>query len=65
MRILVLIDDPGVLELDVEVLIHGVKDPSNGEIVLQLHCHLFAHQLLEVREEQLQSKQEKLEIGGS
>lgn len=52
--ILVLVDDAGVLKLDVEVLIDGVEDASDGEIVLQLHRHLFAHQLLEVREEKLQ-----------
>ena len=54
MRVFVLVYDPDVLELDVEVLVDGVEDPSDGEIVLQFNRHFFPHQLLEVGEEELQ-----------
>ena len=53
-RVLVLIDNPSVFKLDIEVLINRVKSSSNGEIVLELHCYFSAHQLLKIREEQLQ-----------
>lgn len=52
MRILVLVDDPGVLELDVEVLIDRVERAADGQVVLELHRHLLPHELLEVGEEQ-------------
>lgn len=54
MRILVLINNPSVLELDIEVLINGVKGSSDCQIILQLHCHFSSHQVLEIRKEQLQ-----------
>lgn len=55
MRVLVLIDNPSVFELDVEVLIHRVQCPSYRQIILQLHCHFSPHQILEIRKEQLPS----------
>lgn len=53
MGVLVLVDDPGVLELDVQVLIDGVEDALDSQVILQLHRHLLPHQFLEVREEEL------------
>lgn len=53
-RVLVLIDNPSVLELDVEVLVDGVERAPDGQIILQLHGDFSAHQVLEVGEEQLQ-----------
>ena len=44
-------DDPSVLELDVEVLIDRVERATDGQIVLELHCHFLPHELLEVGEE--------------
>ena len=52
-RVLVLINDASVFELDVEVLINGMQCPSDGQIVLQLYGYFSSHQILEVREEQL------------
>lgn len=53
MRVLFLIDDASVFELDVEVLINRMQRPFDGQIVLQLHDYFPPHQILEVREEQL------------
>jgi len=55
-RVLVLIDNAGVLELDVEVLIDRVKSSSNCQIILQLYRHFFPYQILEIRKEQLHPK---------
>lgn len=52
-RVLVLIDNPSILELDIEVLINGVKGSSDSQIVLQLHRHFSSHQVFEIRKEQL------------
>lgn len=57
MRVLVLVDNPSVLELDVEVLVDGVERAADGQVVLELHRHLLPHELLEVGEEQLHSNQ--------
>jgi len=54
--ILVLIDNTGVLELDVEVLVNRVERPTYCQVILELHCHLLPHELLEVGEEQLHQK---------
>jgi hypothetical protein len=54
--ILVLVDYAGVLELDVEVLVNRVERPADRQVILELHCHLLPHQLLEVGEEQLHEK---------
>jgi hypothetical protein len=51
-RVLVLVDNPSVLELDVEVLVDGVERAADGQVVLELHRHLLPHELLEVGEEQ-------------
>lgn len=59
MGVLVLIDNPSVLELYIEVLIYRMEDSSDGEVVLQLHRHFLPHQLLEIREEELRGKEEK------
>ena len=54
MGVLVLVNNPSVLELDVEVLVDRVECPANRQVVLKLHRHLLPHELLEVGEEQLQ-----------
>jgi hypothetical protein len=54
--ILVLIDNTGVLKLDVEVLVNRVERPTYCQVILELHCDLLPHELLEVGEEQLQKK---------
>ena len=59
-RILFLIDNPSVLELDIEVLINGVKGSSDCQIILQLHRHFSSHQVLEIRKEQLQPPNKKI-----
>lgn len=51
--VLVLVDNPSVLKLDVEVLINGMQSPSDCKVILQLHRHFSSHQVLEVWEEQL------------
>lgn len=51
--VLVLIDNPSVFELNIEVLIDRVKRSSDCQIVLELHCHFPAHQVLEIRKEKL------------
>ena len=56
MGILVLVDDPSVLELDVEVLIHRVERAADGQVVLELDRNLLPDELLEVGEEQLYNK---------
>jgi hypothetical protein len=58
-RKLVLIHNPSILQLNIEILIDREKSAPNRQIVLQLHCHLLSHQLLEVREEQLHNTTEK------
>ena len=54
MGILVLVNNPSVLKLDIEVLINWVQSPSDCKVILQLHGYFSAHQVLEIREEQLQ-----------
>lgn len=58
-RVFILVYNPSVLKLDVEILIDRVKSPSDCKIVLELHRHFSANQLLEVREEQLREHQKK------
>ena len=58
MGILVLVNNAGVLQLDVEVLVNRVEHPADRQIILELHCHLLPHELLEVGEEQLQAQEE-------
>ena len=57
MGILVLVNNAGVLQLDVEVLVNRVEHPADRQIILELHCHLLPHELLEVGEEQLQAQE--------
>jgi len=56
--ILVLVNNAGVLQLDVEVLVNRVERPADRQVILELHCHLLPHELLEVGEEQLQAQEE-------
>lgn len=56
MGILVLVNNFGIFQLYVEVLIDRMQRPPDCEIVLQFHGHLLPHQLLEVGEEQLHHK---------
>ena len=58
MGILVLVNNAGVLQLDVEVLVNRVERPADRQVILELHCHLLPHELLEVGEEQLQAQEE-------
>ena len=53
MRILGLVHHSRVLQLHVEVLIDGMQDSGDGQVVFKLHGYLLPHQLLEVRKEQL------------
>ena len=52
-RVFFLIDDPSILELDIEVLIDRMEGSLDRQIILQLHRHLLPHQFLEVGEEKL------------
>jgi hypothetical protein len=54
--ILVLVDNAGVFQLDVEVLVYRVERPADRQVILEFHRHLLPHELLEVGEEQLQKK---------
>lgn len=40
MRVFLLVDDAHVIQLDIQVLINGVKHPVYRQVVLQLHRHL-------------------------
>lgn len=48
MRVLLLVDDMHVVELDVKVLIYRVQYPRDGQIVFQFYRDFFANQGLEV-----------------
>ena len=45
--ILVWVGHTDVCELDVEILVNGVQSAADGEIILELHHHVFTHQGLE------------------
>jgi len=42
-----------ILELDIEILVHGMKLASQCHIVLELHRHFLSLKLLEERVEEL------------
>ena len=48
-RILFRIRHRNVRQLDVEILVYRVKRPVDGQVVLQLHHHVLAHEGLEKR----------------
>lgn len=48
-----MVNNPSILKLYVEILIHGVERAPDCKVVLELHSDFSAHQLLEVGEEQL------------
>jgi flagellar biosynthesis/type III secretory pathway M-ring protein FliF/YscJ len=56
--VLLLVNDPSVLELDVEVLIDQLEHTTDGQIVLELQCHLIPHELRKVGEELLPTQKQ-------
>jgi len=44
MRILNLIHDRNILQLDIQKLIDALKGTSNGNVVFQFHCHFVVHE---------------------
>lgn len=47
MRVLHLLDNGNIIQLDVEVLIHALQRATHGNVILELHRHLVVDESLE------------------
>lgn len=60
MRIITLIHNADIIQLDIEELIDALKRPLHGDIVLQLHLHDLIDERFEEAEEQHRLAREKV-----